>query len=53
MEDKTMMQCWEDLANADRALEDYIAVITDRGAEEDEDLAKMAEKMRKTKSYGG
>ena len=25
----------------------------DRGAEEDEDLAKMAEKMRKTKSYGG
>jgi DNA primase len=49
----SLLEAPEDLANADRALEDYIAVITDRGAEEDEDLAKMAEKMRKTKSYGG
>ena len=49
----SLLEAPEDLANADRALEDYIAVITDRGAEEDEDLAKMAAKMRKTKSYGG
>ena len=43
----------EDLSNGEKALADYINIITDRGADESEDLRKMAEKFRKTKGYGG
>jgi DNA primase len=49
----SLLEAPEDLSNAERAMDDYIAVITARGEEENEDLASMAEKMRKTKSYGG
>ncbi|MBO6052681.1 MAG: DNA primase [Clostridia bacterium] len=49
----SLLEAPEDLSNAERAMEDYIAVITSRGSGEDEDLAELAVKMRKTKSYGG
>ena len=49
----SLLEAPEDLSNAERAMDDYIAVIKARGEEENEDLASMAEKMRKTKSYGG
>ena len=42
----------EDLSRGEQALEDYIAIIAGSGAE-DEDLRSLAEKYRKTKSYGG
>ena len=43
----------EDLSNSDKAMADYIKIITTRGEEDDEDLRKMAEEFRKTKGYGG
>ncbi len=43
----------EDLANGAKALEDYINVIVGRGANEEDDLRTLAERYRKTKSYGG
>ena len=42
----------EDLSNADRALGDYIHVITEREEEED-DLLAFRDKQKKTKAYGG
>ena len=43
----------EDLSNADRALNDYIRIIAGRSEEQEDDLRALAEKYRKTKSYGG
>ncbi len=43
----------EDLTNGERAMADYINVIAGRGKDEEEDLRALAEKYRKTKSYGG
>ena len=43
----------EDLSNGEQALRDYISIITGRGSDEEEDLRALAEKYRKTKSYGG
>ena len=43
----------EDLAHADKAISDYIAVITGRTEDEGDDLRALAEKYRKTKSFGG
>ena len=42
----------EDLSNGERAMDDYIKIITG-GAEAEEDLRALAEKLRQTKSYGG
>ena len=43
----------EDMTNAARALEDYIGIIAERQEDPEEDLRALAEKYRKTKSYGG
>ena len=43
----------EDLSNGDKAMDDYIQIIVGSGQEQDEDLRVLAEKYRKTKSYGG
>ena len=43
----------EDLSNGARAMDDYIQIIVGSGQEQDEDLRALAEKYRKTKSYGG
>ena len=48
----TVLDAPEDLSNGERALADYIQIIAGRGSEE-EDLRALAEKYRKTKSYGG
>ena len=48
----TVLDAPEDLSNGERALTDYIQIIAGRGSEE-EDLRALAEKYRKTKSYGG
>ena len=42
----------EDLSRGARAMDDYIAIITGSGGEED-DLRALAEQYRKTKGYGG
>ena len=43
----------EDLSHADKAISDYIAVITGRTEDAEDDLRTLAEKYRKTKSFGG
>ena len=43
----------EDLSHADKAISDYIAVITGRTEDAEDDLRALAEKYRKTKSFGG
>ena len=43
----------EDLANSGKAIDDYIGIVTTRGADDGEDLRAVAEKYRQTKSYGG
>ena len=49
----TVVSGTEDLSNGDRAMADYIQIIVGSGQEQDEDLRALAEKYRKTKSYGG
>ena len=49
----TVLSGTEDLSNGDRAMEDYIQIIAGRGQDPNEDLRALAEKYRKTKSYGG
>ena len=49
----TVLNAPEDLSNGEKALDDYISIITGRGAEDGEDLRAVAERYRKTKSYGG
>ena len=46
----TVLQGPEDLANGERAMDDYINIIAG-GTEDGDDLREMAEKLRKTKSY--
>ena len=48
----TVLNGTEDLANAEQAMADYIGIIAGRG-EPEEDLRALAEKYRKTKSFGG
>ena len=48
----TVLNGTEDLANAEQAMADYIGIIAGRG-EPGEDLRALAEKYRKTKSFGG
>ena len=49
----TVLNGTEDMTNAAAALRDYIKIIAERGEESEEDLRALAEKYRKTKSYGG
>lgn len=49
----TVLTGTEDLSNADRALADYIHIIVGSREDQEEDLRALAEKYRKTKSYGG
>ena len=47
----TVLAGTEDLSNADKALADYIQVITGRREEQEDDLRALAEKYRKTKGF--
>ena len=47
----TVLAGTEDLSNADKALADYIQVITARQQEQENDLRSLAEKYRKTKGF--
>ncbi len=49
----SILEGTEDLGNGEKALADYIKIITARGEENSQDLRKMAEEFRKTKGYGG
>ena len=48
----TVLNGTEDMANAGQAMADYIGIIAGR-EEPEEDLRALAEKYRKTKSFGG
>ena len=49
----TVLNAPEDLSHADKALADYIQVITGRTESDEDDLRALAEKYRKNKAYGG
>ena len=49
----TVLGGTEDLSNAEKAMDDYIQIIVGSGQEQEDDLRALAEKYRKTKSYGG
>ena len=49
----SVLEAPEDLSNGERAMADYIEIIAGRGGDGEDDLRALAEKYRKTKSYGG